>query len=562
MRLHNARLVNVFSSEIYPAIIIVQGEIIAAVDDDLVSDGELLDCDGGFVLPGLIDGHIHVESSMLAPPEFAQAVLPHGTTTTVSDPHEIANVLGVAGVDYMLRASDHIPLNIFYMAPSCVPATHMETSGAALTAEDLAELLTRERVLGVAEMMNFPGVFLGVPEVLAKVEVGLRCGRLVDGHAPALRGANLQKYVAAGIASDHECFTLEEAREKLRLGLHLLIREGSAARNLEALLPLVNAGNASRFSFVCDDHYPDALLREGHVNDVLRRAVRMGLDPIRAVQMATLNTATYFGLRHPRTHRRLGGVAPGWHADLVVVDDLHDFHVRHVVKDGQVVVRDGRLVSEIASYDDPSVRCTFHVKPFEAAAFRILATGSRVRVIGVIRNQIVTDHLVVEPKLESGNVVADTERDLLKIASVERHRATGNIGVGLIQGFGLRRGALAISVGHDSHNITVVGFSDTDMKAAVEAVIALDGGCVAVCDGTVLASLALPVAGLMARQPLSEVVGALDRLNAVAASLGCELPSPFITLSFMPLAVIPKLKITDLGLVDVEQFAIVGLFVE
>jgi adenine deaminase len=554
--LKNGRVVNVFSGEVHPADVLVLDDEIVSVGEEYPGAEQVIDCAGRVILPGLIDGHIHLESSLLHPAELARVLVRHGTTAVIADPHEIANVLGERGVDFMLRATEGLPLDVFLMAPSCVPATMMETAGAALDARAIARLLAEPRVLGLAEVMNFPGVITGVPEVRAKLAAARKAGKLIDGHAPGLRGSSLQAYVGAGVGSDHECTTREEAREKVRAGMRLMVREGSAARNMAALLPIVTAANSRRAFFVTDDKHPGELVREGHMDAALRRAVAMGLDAVSAVQMASLNTAEYFGLP------RRGAVAPGFKADLVVVDNLELFSVRHVVKAGQPVVIDGELKVEVASYRNPAVLKTLRPAALTGRDFVIKARAGEVRVIRLIPDQIVTHNWVTEPKRERGQVVADIDRDILKLAVIERHHRTGNIGLGLVAGFELKKGALAASVAHDAHNVIVVGTNDKDMLAAVKRLVALGGGFVAAARGKVVAELALPLAGLMSLKPAEAVAAELDQMVKVSHNWGSRLHNPFAALSFVALPVIPELKLTDHGLVDVNQFKTVPLWVE
>jgi adenine deaminase len=548
--LKNVRLVNVRSGEIHDADIAVYAGRIAGFGE---YEGKgTTDLKGAFVCPGLIDAHVHIESSMVSVPEFARAVVPRGTTAVVTDPHEIANVLGVPGIRYMLDSAEGLPLRVFVMASSCVPATHMETAGAKLEAADLEPLFEHPRVIGLAEVMNFPGVFLGVPEVLAKIEAA--GDRPVDGHAPGLSGPPLNAYVAAGVGSDHECTQLEEARDKLRRGMHIFIREGTAARNLEALLPLVTPSNAANCSFCTDDRHPEDLLDEGHIDTLLRMAIARGLDPITAIQMATINTANYFGLRG------LGMLAPGYRADMIVFDDLQDFRARIVFSEGGVVAEDGDYKSARPAPPAPPGGGV-QVK-WEAVDLAVpLAGEAKARVIDAIAGQIVTGQSVELLKAEDGRAAADPERDLLKIAVIERHRATGNVGVGFVRGFGLRRGAIASTVAHDNHNIVVVGADDSDMMTAARAVAETGGGQAVVADGRILESVPLPIAGLMSDLPLEQVRDRVEAMGKAARELGGTLPDPLMTMSFLALAVIPELKITDLGLVDVGQFKTVPLFV-
>ncbi len=547
--LKNARLVNVLSGELHPA-------DIAIYDGRVVGFGEyqarhIVHLDGKFVCPGLIDAHVHLESSMVEPAEFARAVVPRGTTAVVCDPHEIANVLGLDGVRYVLDASAGLPLHVYVMAPSCVPATHMESAGAELTSANIEEILNHERVLGLAEMMNFPGVLFRVPSVLDKIRIAAQ--RPIDGHAPGLTGLDLNAYVTAGIRSDHECTQLDEAREKLRRGMHIFIREGTTARDLHTLLPLVTQANARLCHFCTDDRHPDTLLSEGHIDDVVRRAIAWGLDPVTALQMATINTAEYFGLHN------VGAVAPGYRADLVVLDDLETVQITQVYASGRLVADAGNFLVPRADLPHVPIQSSIHLD-VSALAFDIPAREGPARVIGIVPGQVVTDDLRLEPTTKGGRVISDPSRDLLKMAVVERHHGTGNVGLGLVTGMGLKRGAIASSVAHDSHNIVVIGTNDDDMRAAVAAVAEMGGGQVVIAGGEVQAACPLPIAGLMSDQPLEKVRGQVASLTRAVHALGCPLPDPLMTLSFLALPVIPALKLTDKGLVDVNRFDFVPLF--
>lgn len=551
--LHNGRIVNVFSGEIEQADIALAGDRIAGIGPGYRA-ATTLDLAGAYVVPGLIDAHVHIESSLCTPPHFAAGVLPRGVTCVVADPHEIANVAGQAGIRYMLQASRGLPLTVVLMASSCVPATQMESTGAALDADDLAALLDEGVVHGLAEVMNYPSVVAGDAAVLAKLAAFRR--RPIDGHAPQLRGQALNAYVAAGIGSEHECTSVEEAAEKLRRGMMILIREASNARNLHALLPLITPHNARRICFCTDDRTPVDLQAQGSIDYMLRQAIAYGIPPIDAIRMATLNSAEWFGL-HDR-----GGIAPGRMADLLVVDDLHDFCPRQVFARGRSVAQDGQLIAplEISNSVGDAVRGSVKVD-WQAVNLRIPARGAHVRAIGAHDGQLVTDARIVAAPVQDGVALADPTRDLLKIAVIERHHGRGSVGLGFIQGFGLRRGAIAGTVAHDHHNLIVIGADDSAMQAAARAVAEMDGGLAVVDGEQVVARLALPVAGLMSDAPFAEVAAGYARLLAATRALGCPLHDPFMAMSFMGLEVIPQLKLTDRGLVDVEKFEFVDLFV-
>ncbi|MDI6873029.1 adenine deaminase [Candidatus Solincola sp.] len=544
------RVVNVFTGEIGEYPVAVAGGRIAGFGERPAR--EVLDLKGAFLCPGFIDGHVHIESSMIALPEFARAVVPRGTTAVVTDYHEVANVLGAEGLSYMLRLAEDLPLDVLVMLPSCVPATPMETAGAVLEVSDLLPLREYDSVIGLGEMMNFPGVIHGDPSVWAKLEAFR--GLPVDGHAPGLRGKELDAYLAAGVESDHECVELEEAREKMEKGMYVYIREGSTARNLEALLPLVDSRTQARCLLVTDDKQPEDLLVNGHLDAVLRRAVELGLDPVTALRLVTLNPARRFRLA------RRGGIAPGWWADLVILEDLRSFRVLKVFKRGSLVAEEG-------VYSGPRRPVTpapgaMNIAWDKLPSLDIPAEGKRVRVIDLVPDQIVTGSLLEAPRVENGMVVSDTGRDLLKACVFERHRGTGNLGLGLVRGFGLREGALASTVAHDSHNLVAVGVDDRDILTAVRRVEAMGGGQAVVTGGEVIAELPLDVAGLMSTLPLEEVAARVRELREAARGLGCPLREPFMALSFLALPVIPELKMTDRGLFDVGSFRHVPLFAD
>jgi adenine deaminase len=551
LALRNAQLVNVWTGEIYLTDILIQGSHIAALGYGYAAEREI-DLNGRYVCPGFIDAHVHIESSLCTPPEFARAVLTHGVTTVVTDPHEIANVLGLEGIRFMLERAKHGALNMYVMASSCVPATHMETSGARLEAEDLEPLLSHNWILGLAEVMNYPGVIDGDEGMLDKIQMFKQ--KVLDGHCPAIGGKALNAYVTAGIGSEHECTTVEEALEKLRLGLTIFIREGTTTRNLRPLLPLISPQNHTRLCFCTDDRQPGSLMDEGSIDFMIRTAIASGVDPVTAIRMGTLNTAQYFRLFD------YGVIAPSKWADMVVFSDLQDLRAEMVFRGGQLVAQDGVMVSPKVSQRPIDLRSSMNVR-LDSLDFDIPARGQRIRVIGGVGDQVVTGHLIEDTHIVGGQAVSDTERDILKIAVVERHRATGHIGKGFINGFGLKRGALAGTVAHDHHNLVVIGVDDASMRRAVHAVVEMGGGLVVVDGDHILGRLPLPVAGLMSESPLEQVRHEYDALIKHANELGSAMPDPFMAMSFMALEVIPKLKLTDVGLVDVEQFKVVDLFV-
>jgi adenine deaminase len=505
---------------------------------------EVVHARGKYVVPGFVDAHMHLETTKLMPGELARLVLPLGTTTVVADPHEIANVLGTDGVHWLADLADEIQLDVFFMASSTVPASEFESPRRALTPGDLDGLLRRRRVIGLAEMMNFPGVVSGDERELAKLALG---ASHVDGHAPGVLGKSLQAYAAAGIRSDHEASTPEEGRERLRAGMWLLIREASAARNLEALLPLVKEYGPARMAFCTDDREPEHIAEEGHMNSIVRAAVEHGIAPEDALVMATLNPATWHGLTH------LGAIAPGYQADLLVLPDLERF-------EPETVLKAGKPLEDVPPAEVPEwVRHTVRIQPVASNDFHIPWEGGKARVIGLIEGQIVTDALEEEPRVDNGLAVADPVRDLAKIAVVERHLGTGRIGLGFVRGFGLKRGAFASTFSHDAHNIVVVGIDDDDMARAVQRLAELGGGLVVIADMGVQAELPLPVAGLLSVEPYEEAVAESEACVAAVQELGCTFPSPFQMMAFLALSVIPKLKITDRGLIDVDEFQLVPL---
>jgi adenine deaminase len=551
--LSNGRIVNVFSGEIEEADIAIFGDRIAGIGRGYAAR-ETVDLRGAYVAPGLIDAHVHIESSLCTPPQFASAVVPRGVTTVVADPHEIANVAGADGVRFVADAARGLPLRVILMAPSCVPATDLATSGASLDAHTLEQLARAGIVHGLAEVMNFPGVINADDGVLKKLRAF--DGRVIDGHAPGVSGKSLCAYVGAGVGSDHECVTLDEAREKLARGMFVLIREATNARNLDALLPLITPQNARRIAFCTDDRTPPELLRAGSIDEMLRRAIGAGVDPITAIRCCTLNSAESF-----RLHDR-GAIAPGRLADLMVFADVASPTAERVYAAGKLVAQDGRLLAPFPSPVVPNeLTDTCHVAR-DRVKLDVRAQSSRIRVIGSVPDQLITESLVIDATVREGHVLADPSRDILKMAVVERHRGTGNCGIGFIRGFGLKRGAIAGTFAHDHHNLIAIGCADAPMYAAIFAVQQMGGGLVVVdLLDDVVAALPLPVGGLMSDRPIAEVAATYQELLDAARALGSTPRDPFTAMSFMALEVIPKLKLTDRGLVDVEQFRIVDLFV-
>ena len=551
----NARLVNVLSGEIHDANVAVDdGRVIGLGDYDAK---EIVDLAGAFLAPSLIDGHFHVESTMVTLPEFVRAVVPHGTGAMVIDPHEYANVLGMDGIRYVLESSKNLLIDFFIMLPSCIPATHLETAGARFTADDLKLMIADDRIAGVAELMNYPGVFLGAESELAKIEAGK--GKVIDGHAPGLRGKNLNAYALAGVRSDHESTELEEAREKLRLGMHLLVREGSTERNLEHIIGLVTPQNSVNCSFATDDKLPGDLVREGHIDHSIRKAIAHGVAPITAMQMGTINTARYYRLKNH------GAIAPRFWADFIVMDDLEKMSILQVYKKGKLIAENGRYIGKKpAEVEQPRSTMNLSYRAPEDFELSVPPSGTakKIRVIEIVPHQIVTKELLETPKMADGKIVADPARDILKLVVVERHRATGNVGVGFVRGFGLKRGALGSTVAHDAHNVVVVGTNDSDITAAVRALEKMRGGQVAIVDGKVEAALPLPIAGLVSDQPLEAVIEKIAELNSAAARLGSALDAPFMTLSFMSLSPIPELKLTDQGLIDAVNLKLTSVIAE
>jgi len=553
----NAKIVNTLSGEIHEGSVAVSnGNIIGFGEYEA---DEIIDLRGAYLMPGFIDGHVHIESSMVSVAEFARAVMPCGTTSVVADPHEIANVMGLKGIKYMLDSGESATIGLYVMLPSCVPSTPLETSGYTLEAEDMKELIDDPRVLGLGEMMSYPAVIFRDEGTMKKIAMAYdtKSGRkAIDGHAPNLEGKNLNAYVAAGIKSDHECTNVKEAIDKIRAGMYVMIREGTAAKNLQNLLPAVNAGNARRFIFCTDDRHLEDIAAEGHIDNSVRMAIKHGLDPVMAVRMATLNAAEYFGIRN------LGAIAPGYQADMIVSDDLNNLNIRMVFKKGKIVAENKKIKEGAVKDYAGMLPLSMNVKPFDEGSFALKADGAKAKAIQVIPHEILTKTAIVDVKSENGYVQADIDNDVLKIAVLERHHATGNIAKGLVKGFGLKCGAIASSVAHDSHDIIVVGTNDRDMYAAVAKITEMGGGITAALDGKVIEALALPIAGLMSKESGSYVREKVKDLYASAAKLGSSMPDPYMAMAFLSLPPLPEIRITDHGIIDAVKFQVTDLFLK
>ena len=558
--LKNGTVINVFTGEPEKTNVLIEDDRIIGVGDYTDDEADQTeDLTGKVICPGFIDGHIHIESTMMTPTELARVSLLHGTTSIIADPHEIANVCGSTGIQYMLEASKGLPLNVYIMLPSCVPATPFDESGAVLTAEDLARFYTDERVLGLAEMMNYPGVIAGDSEILKKIRGARLRGLVVDGHAPLLSGKDLDRYLSAGIQSDHECSSFEEAAERIRKGQWVMIRQGTAARNLEDLIELFEEPYCQWCLLVTDDKHPEDLLHEGHIDSSVRKAIQMGKHAITAVRMATLNAAQCFGLRD------VGAIAPGYRADLLILRDLELVEIESVYAQGKKVVSDNTVAPiEAPPVKDQilkAVKNSFYVQELTERDFKIEEKSDRCRVIKTIPHQLLTEEWITNIHWQNNGI--EPERDILKIAVIERHMNTGHIGLGLISGIGLKKGAIASSVSHDAHNIVVIGANEADMALAANHIIQVGGGAVCICDGEVLADVPLPIGGLMCEEPAESIAERNANLAEAIASLGApEDSAPLMTMAFMGLAVIPNLKITTRGLVDVNKQQLVSLYVE
>lgn len=557
--LKNGTVVNVFTGELIKENVLIEDDIIIGVGQYSDSDAEKIeDVSGKYICPGFIDGHIHIESTMLTPAELAKLCVPHGTTAIVADPHEIANVCGVEGISYMLEASNEIPLNVYFMLPSCVPATPFDEAGAVLTAEDLKPLYNSPRVLGLGEMMNYPGVIFGNEDVMRKISDANELGKNIDGHAPFVTGKTLDKYISARIGSDHECAQIEEAKEKIRKGQFVMIRQGTAARNLDDLISLFDAPYNHRCLLVTDDCHPADIMKEGHIDNIIRLAVKKGKSPITAIQMATIQAAQYFGLRY------LGAVAPGYRADILVLNDLETVDVKDVYSRGVKVVNSKKMLDMKTPQVSENLRRTvlnsFHTENLTEKDFHIDEKSEKCRVIKLIPGQLVTEELIQDINWDKNNGI-DLERDILKLAVIERHKNTGHKGLGFIKGIGLKKGAIASSVSHDSHNIIVIGTNEKDMVIAANHICSV-GGNVVVADGEIIAQMSLPIAGLMSEASGEEIAIENETVRKSVYELGVpENVEPFMNMAFVSLSVIPSLKMTTLGLVDVDKQELLSLYV-
>ncbi|MHC1692193.1 MAG: adenine deaminase [Sphaerochaetaceae bacterium] len=550
--IHNCQVVDVFNSTVVQGDVAIADGMVAGIGSYTGIAGT--DAKGSYLIPGLIDSHVHIESSLVTPSEFSRLVIPHGTTTVIADPHEICNVCGLEGLDYMLEASRNIPLEVFFMLPSCVPATPFEHSGAVLDASLLATRMDHPCVLGLGELMDFMGTISADGAILDKLMVAFQSGKQVDGHAPALEGLGLTAYAASGVVTDHECATVTELQERVRNGMYVLLREGSACHDLRALLKGVTQANSRRCLMCTDDRQPKSILEEGHIDNHLRIAVAQGLDAVTAVRMATLNAAECFGLKDR------GAIAPRYRADLVLVDNLVDFHVQQVWVGGKTVAQGGVYLMESNPMVPPSVSGRMHVRDFDISRLRLPLKSDRVRVIDILPGSVVTGNgTAVVIRDGQGSFAHTKDQDIVKLAVVERHHGTGNIGLALLRGYGIQGGAVATTIAHDSHNIIVAGDNDVDMEYAVHNLIQMGGGITMVAGKEILASLALPIAGLMTADHGDSVVETFERMHAIAREKLHVNRSidPFMTLSFMALPVIPALKVTDMGLFDVGRFQFV-----
>jgi adenine deaminase len=553
----NCKIVNVFSGKIQEGDIAFSGNQIAGIGE--YEGVKVIDAEGRYAAPGFIDSHIHIESSYVSPEEIGRLLVPHGGTTIMADPHEIVNVCGIAGLDYMMKAAENTVLDVKYELPSCVPATPFEHAGAVIDAEAMKEPITREGIAGLGEFMNFPGVINAAESDLDKIVVAKQEGKFIDGHGPGITGKELNAYASARIAADHECSTVEEMNDRLERGMYILLRQGSACHNLRTLIKGVTADNSRRCLLCSDDRQPKTILQEGHLDNHLRICVEEGLDPVTAIRMATLNAAECFDLKDR------GAIAPGYRGDVVLLDDLKDFHVNRVFVEGELVAEEGKYLPEIKKCDIASVKGSVIVKDFSKEKFKMHLKSNKVNVIQILPGGVVTAKDIAEIELDAnGEFVRNPEVDLVKVAVVERHQGTGNVACGFLKGYGIKEGAVALSVAHDSHNIIVVGVNDEEMEFAVNSLIEQEGGIVLVKEGKVIESMPMPIAGLMSDQSGEWVDQKLTDIHEKAyEELGiCGDVEPVMTLCFMSLAVIPEIKLTDMGLFDVTTFSFIPVEVE
>lgn len=552
--LKNCKIVNVFSGTIEESNIIIVNKKIAGIGDYKKAK-EVLDLKGSYVSPGFIDAHAHIESSMITPFEFARAVVPLGTTSVIVDPHEIANVLGHDGIKFMLESSKNNHISLYFMLPSCVPATtHLETSASILSAEDIYPFMSEKWVVGLGEVMNYPGILNSDSDLLNKLKIAKK--KRSDGHAPNLSGFDLNAYIASGISTDHECTEKEEAFEKLNRGMKILIREGSAAKNLDSLIGLVNDHNYKQFLFCTDDRHPEDLVNKLHINYNIKKAIKSGINPITAIRMATINVVEHYKID------RKGAVAPGYWADLVVFDNFESFNIEKVFRSGIKIAENYKFVAKAKKPKLSKLRGTVNVGYFDKKKLEIKDTGKKIKVITTVKDQIITNFIECKPESvdNNGNIISDIKNDILKITVIERHLASGNVGVGFVKGFGMKRGAIASTVAHDSHNIIAIGTNDEDISFAVKSLIDAQGGNIVVDNCEIKALLQLSIAGLMSTKNVQEVAKEKLRLQKACEEIQTNFENPFMVMSFLALPVIPHLKITDKGLVDVDQFKVVDIY--
>ncbi len=554
--LKNCRIISVFSNEIIEGnLAIDSGKIIGIGDYEGLNE---IDLNGKYLSPGLIDSHVHIESSMISPGQFARAVVPKGTTSVIADPHEIANVCGLEGIKFMIKSSEDLPLNVYYMLPSCVPATPFENSGAILEAGELKELIGNPMVLGLGEMMNYPGVIQGDSKIVDKLKLAQDNNKIVDGHSPNIGGEELNAYIIGGIKTDHECSTVDEMQDRLRKGMYISIREGSAAKNLEALIEGITPENERRCLFCTDDRNPEDIIETGHIDNNVRTAMKNGINPITAIKMATINVCECYGIKN------LGAIAPGYDADLIIVNNLEDFNVLEVIKNGKFVAKDGEPLFDVKKENITKVSGTVNFKKIYEKDLKIKLTSNHANVMRLLPHSLLTEKVIREVEIDSkGYFKFNSDKDLLKLAVIERHHATGNIGFSLVENFNLKGGAIASTVSNDSHNILVIGDSDHDMHVAVKEIEKIQGGLVVVSKGKVLKKLELPIAGLMSDKPIEAVKEILGEMLKIAYDrLGVNRDlDPFMTLAFLALPVIPEIKVTDKGLFDVVNFKFIDISV-